>query len=124
MSIFPINHWIIVYVERQISHAFWKYRDRNHLSFSVMLTRLKLGMSERGRWRPLQRRPRVPVVLDLRWRAVEQVSEAKVSISGDSGEGNGTVDKDGGWKFVDDHGDRIKPDLAMDLRPIGVKSKF
>ena len=48
MSIFPINHWSIVYVERQISHAFWKYRDRNHLSFSVMLTRLKLGMSERA----------------------------------------------------------------------------
>jgi hypothetical protein len=61
------------------------------------------------------------VVLDLRRRVAEQVNQAKVSISGDSGEGDGTEDEDGGWKFV---GDWLKPDPAEDLHRIGVKLKF
>ena len=81
-------------------------------------------MSERGRWRPLPRRPRIPAVLDLYRRAAEQVSTAKVSISGDSVDGDGTEDDDGDWKFVSARGDWPAPDPAADLRPIGVKSKF
>jgi len=79
---------------------------------------------ERGCWRTLPRRPRAPAVLELRRRAGRQVSEPKVSVCGGSDEGDGTEDDDGEWNFVGDCGDRPKPDPIVDLRPIGVRSKF
>jgi hypothetical protein len=33
-------------------------------------------------------------------------------------------DEDNRWKSVGDRGDRIVPDPVIDLRPLGVKSKF
>jgi hypothetical protein len=55
---------------------------------------------------------------------VELVNETKVSLPGDLVKGDGTEDEDIGWKSVGDRGDRIVPDPAIDLRPLGVKSKF
>jgi hypothetical protein len=50
--------------------------------------------------------------------------EAKVSDSCALVNGEGTEGEDNGWISVDGRGDRVQPDLAIDLRPIGVKSKF
>jgi hypothetical protein len=74
--------------------------------------------------RPPARRPCIPAVSELRWRAAELVNETKVSLPGDLVKGDGTEDEDSGWKSVGDRGDRIVPDPAIDLRPLGVKSKF
>jgi hypothetical protein len=74
--------------------------------------------------RPPARRPRIPAVSKLHWRAAELVYKTKVSLPGDLVKGDGTEDEDSGWKSVGDRGDLIVPDPAIDLRPLGVKSKF
>lgn len=79
---------------------------------------------QRGQWGPRPRRPRIPVVLDLRRRSAEQLHEIKVRSSGNLGDKGGLEDEDGEWTFVGDRGDRVKPNPAEDLRPIGTKSKF
>jgi hypothetical protein len=89
-----------------------------------MGNRISTAPDERGQWRPLPRQPRILVVLDLCQRTVEQVNEAKVSISRDSVQRDGTEDEDCEWKFAGDRGDRPISDPMKDLRPIGVKSKF
>jgi hypothetical protein len=74
--------------------------------------------------RMLARRPRIPVVLDLHRRTAEIVNDTEVIFHGIGGKEDGTEEEDGGWKSVGGCGDRVLPDPAIDLRPIGVKSKF
>lgn len=74
--------------------------------------------------RTLVRRPRILVVLDLHRRSTEIVKNTEVNFLDGGGMEDGTVEDDGGWKSADSRGDRVLPDPARDLRPIGVKSKF
>jgi hypothetical protein len=75
----------------------------------------------------LVRRPRVLKVLDVHRRAAEVISvsgDMEVTFHGFRAKEDGTEEEDGGWKSVGGRGDRIVSNPAIDLRPIGVKSKF
>jgi hypothetical protein len=69
------------------------------------------------------RRLRIPAILELHGRASYLVEVTKVSIDGDSNE-DVTEDEDDGWVSVGDRGDRVVSNPAIDLGPIGGKSKF
>jgi hypothetical protein len=80
-----------------------------------------------GLCRVLVRRPRVLKVLDVHRRAAEVISvsgDMEVTFHGFRAKEDGTEEEDGGWKSVGGRGDRIVSNPAIDLRPIGVKSKF
>jgi hypothetical protein len=69
-------------------------------------------------------RPRVLVVLDLHRQASTQISKTKVCSSGGLEDEHGNKDGDDEWKFVNDCGRRPLSDPAVDLHPIGSKTKF
>jgi len=83
-----------------------------------------MSESARARWRMRPRRRRPTLVLDLRRRTADQVSNTQVRVSSVSVEGDGAEDEDGEWHFVGGYRRRPMPDPAADLRPIGTKSKF
>jgi hypothetical protein len=64
------------------------------------------------------------VALDLHRRTANQVSDTKVSASSSLVERDGTEDEDDEWHLIGDCRRRLTPDPAVDLRPIGTKSKF
>ena len=79
---------------------------------------------ERGRRRLPPRRPRITAVLDFHRQTGAQVSDEKVCSSGGLEDEHGNEDGDDEWKFVDGCGRRPLSDPAVDLRPIGSKTKF
>jgi hypothetical protein len=65
--------------------------------------------------------------LDVHRRAAEVINnsfDTEVTFHGYCAKEDGTEVEDDGWKSVGGRGDRNLPDPALDLRPIGVKSKF
>jgi hypothetical protein len=54
---------------------------------------------------------------------MEQVRGSEVSVPGGLAEEDGTEDEDDGWKFVGDRCHRPAADPAVDLCPLGSKSK-
>lgn len=74
--------------------------------------------------RAFARRPLIPVVLELGGRATDGASESKVCAFENLVIEDGTKDEDDGLISVGERGDRVESDPALDLRPIGVKSKF
>ena len=73
--------------------------------------------------RSFARRPRIPVILESRRSAADRAAENKVSLCSISVNSVGTEDDDDGWIPVGGR-DRVVSDPAIDLRPIGGKSKF
>jgi len=74
--------------------------------------------------RSFARRPRIPVILESRRSAADRAVENKVSLRSILVNSVGTEDDDDGWIPVGGRGDRVVSDPAIDLRPIGGKSKF
>jgi hypothetical protein len=64
------------------------------------------------------------VVLELGGRATDGASESKVCAFENLVIEDGTEDEDDGSISVGERGDRVESNPALDLRPIGVKSKF
>jgi len=74
--------------------------------------------------RSFARRPRIPVILESRRSAADRAVENKVSKYSFLVNSVGTEDDDDGWIPVGGCGDRVVSDPAIDLCPIGGKSKF
>ena len=74
--------------------------------------------------RSFARHPRIPVILESRRSAADRAVENKVSKCNFLVNSVGTEDDDDGWIPVGGSGDRVVSDPAIDLRPIGGKSKF
>ena len=74
--------------------------------------------------RSFARRPRIPVILESRRSAADRAVENKVSKCSFLVNSVGTEDDDDGWIPVGGRGDRVVSDPAIDLRPVGGKSKF
>ena len=74
--------------------------------------------------RSFARRPRIPVILESRRSVADRPVESKVSKCSFLVNSVGTEDDDDGWIPVGGSGDRVVSDPAIDLRPIGGKSKF
>jgi len=73
--------------------------------------------------RSFARRSRIPVVLESRRSVADRAVENKVSKCSFLVNSVGTEDDDDGWIPVGGR-DRVVSDPAIDLRPIGGKSKF
>jgi hypothetical protein len=77
---------------------------------------------ESGRWRPLPRRSRSPLVSHR--SSTDHLSDTKVRSSDNLEEGDGTEDENREWKCVAGCSRRRTSDPAGDLRPMGARSWY